>query len=146
MRAYLRWLAVPVLAALVLAGCSSGEGKETAKRVAEKAFIASVNLKCKAYKTKAKLAWDIADELGAGNKAKELQASAKKRTDDLVAEIDRLDGPVDVRKQVNELLQQSATTLDEVSNGTLTPEEGKARLEELQQQAKDRGIGECVTS
>jgi hypothetical protein len=138
--------ALCVVVAFGVTACSSGEGNEAAKRIAEKAFIASVNLKCKATKTKAKLAWDIADELGAGDKARELQAQARKRTDALVADIDRLDGPVEVRKQISELLEKSATTLDDVSNGTLTPEEGKARLEELRQEAKDRGIGECVTA
>jgi hypothetical protein len=133
-------------AVLVFGSCSSGDQQDTAKRVAEKAFVASVNLKCKVMKTKAKLAWDVADELGAGEKARELQAQAKERTNALVADIDRLDGPVEVRQQVKDLLQESVTTLDQVSDGTLTAEQGRAKLEELRQQARDRGIGECVTA
>lgn len=123
------------------AACTS----EARQDLAETAFIKAVNLKCKVTKAEVSLGWDVADELGADEKGRELAAEAKKRTGELLAEIDRIDGPADIRQEVEELFRRSQTVVDQMSDGRITTEEGRARLEELRREARDRGLGECVS-
>lgn len=123
------------------AGCT----QDARQDLAESAFVKAVNLKCKVSKAEFSLAWNLADELGADDKGRELAGQATEQTDELLAEIDRLDGPADIRKDVERLFEQSSVTLQEMADGTVSLEDGRARLEELRQEARDRGLGECVS-
>jgi hypothetical protein len=128
-------------ATIALTGCSSSARSD----LAESAFIKAVNLQCKLKKSEYTLAWNIADELGADEQARKVQGEAKEQTDRLLAEIDRLDGPADVRKDVEDLFRQSSEAVQDINGGRITVEDGRARLEELRQRASDRGLGECVS-
>ena len=80
----------------LVSSCTAEARNDAAKSL----FVKAVNLKCKVMKSEAKLAWNLADELGAGSKALEIQTAASNQTDKLLAEINRLDGPANVRKEV----------------------------------------------
>jgi hypothetical protein len=131
---------VVVVVALGLAGCTS----EARNDVAKTAFIKAVNLKCKVTKAQGRFVWDLADELTKGPQGT-AQKKAKDATTKLLADIDRLDGPVDVAAGLRSALESSQKALDDVNTGRITIDEGKAKLEELRQSARDQGYGECVT-
>lgn len=129
------------LGALVASGCT-GEARSD---LAREAFIKAVNLKCKLTKSEYSLAWDVADQLGADERGRELAVAARRRSDELLAEIDRLDGPRDVTSEVQDLFRKASDTAQEAADGRIDPAEARARLEELRQEARDRGLGECVS-
>ena len=134
-------LAVALVAVGALTACTAAARNDAA----ESLFIKAVNVKCKISKSEARLAWNIGNELGAAAQARQLQASARKQTEKLLAEIDRLDGPTDVHKAVSDLLAKSAAVMSGLSNGTLSVDQGKVKLEDLRRQAVERGLGECVS-
>jgi hypothetical protein len=136
-----RLLTPLVLGALLTSGCTSQARNDVAKT----AFIKAVNLKCKVSKAEARFAWDLADQLSSGPQAA-AQKKAKEATSRLLADIDRLDGPVDVAAGLQSGLRSSQKTLDDVNKGQITIDEGKAKLEELRQSARDQGFGECVSA
>ena len=133
------------LLALVLVPSLGACSSEARNDAASSLFIKAVNLKCKVSKSEARLAWSIGDELGAGEKARELQASARQQTDRLIAQIDRLSGPTDIRQAVGDLFAKSSSVVNDVSNGKVSADEGRAKLDDLRQQARDKGLGECVS-
>lgn len=141
-----RALVVLPVAVVGLAVATAGCTEQARKDAAETVFIKAVNLKCKVMKTEAKLAWSVADQMGVDDKAKELAAQAKAKTDSLIAEINSLGGPTDISGSVKDLLKQSSAVVTDVSKGRVSVDDGKAKLEDLRQQAKDKGIGECVTA
>ena len=73
-----RCLGVPLLVALALA--ASGCTEKARNDVAASAFIKAVNLKCQITKSEAKIAWDLTDELGADDQARQAAASAETST------------------------------------------------------------------
>ena len=129
------------LPALVASGCT-GEARND---LAREAFIKAVNLKCKLTKSEYSLAWDVADQLGADERGRELAVAARRRSDELLAEVDRLDGPRDVTGEVRDLFRKASDTAQEAADGRIEPAEARARLEELRREARDRGLGECVS-
>lgn len=137
-----RLLSAPLIFAVAIPSIACSE--QTRSDVAASAFIKAVNLKCKLTMAEAKLAWDLADELGADEKARAVAGSAARSTDRLVGEIDRLDGPVNVANQLKRVLESSKNVIANVSNGQTTAVEGRATLEDLRRQARDQGFGECV--
>ncbi len=133
------------VAMFMIAVSASGCTAEARNDAATSLFVKAVNLKCKMAKSEARLAWSIGDELGAGAQAVELQAAAAEHTDNLLAQIDRLNGPADIRQQVSELFAKSSSVVTGVLNGRISADEGKAKLNNLRQQARDKGLGECVS-
>lgn len=143
LRTFRRRAVLPALLALSvsLTGCSA----EARKDAAASLFIKLVNAKCRAAKNEAKLAWDIADALGADDQLAKARSAAAERTNRLVEEINKLAGPVDARRRVTELFASSSEVLADVSDGKITTEEGRKRLEELREKASDEGLGDCVS-
>jgi hypothetical protein len=137
-----RLLMAFVVGAVLMMGCTSQARNDVAKT----AFIKAVNLKCKVSKAEARFAWDLADQLGAGDKALAAQKRAQSATQGFLADIDRLDGPADVASRLRSALQSSQKVLTEVNEGRLTIEDGQAKLEDLRQSARDQGFGECVSA
>ena len=137
----LPFLVIGLVLVPLLGGCSA----EARNDAASSLFIKAVNLKCKVSKSEARLAWSVGDELGAGAKAREVQASARRQTDRLIAQIDRLSGPSDIRQEVGDLFAKSSSVVNDVSNGKVSADEGRARLDDLRQQARNKGLGECVS-
>ena len=136
-----RFVLLSVIVVPLLGACTA----EARSDAAFSLFIKAVNLKCKVSKSEARLAWSIGDELGADDKARALQASARQQTDRLIAQIERLSGPGDIRQEVGDLFAKSSAVLKDVSNGKVSADEGQARLNDLREQARDRGLGECVS-
>ena len=130
------------LALIVMVSSCTSEARNDA---ASSLFIKAVNLKCKVSKSEARLAWSIGEELGADDQARALQAKARQQTDRLLAQVDRLDGPANIRAEIGNLLAQSSTVVKEVSNGTVSTEDGRTKLDDLRQQARNKGLGECVS-
>ena len=140
-----RAVAKHALVGLALSAIVTSCTSEARNDAASSLFITAVNLKCKVSKSEARLAWSIGDELGADDQARALQAKARQQTARLLAQIDRINGPANLRAEVGNLLAQSSTVLKDVSNGTVSTEDGKAKLDKLRQQARDKGLGECVS-
>ncbi len=135
-------LALGAVIVAVASGCTSQARNDVAKT----AFIKAINLKCKVSKTEARFAWDLADELGAGDQALNARSKSRAATDRLLADIDRLDGPADVAAGLKSALRSSQKALTEMNQGLVTVEEGRAKLDELRQSARDQGFGECVST
>jgi hypothetical protein len=133
--------ALTALVAMTTVGACT---KDARTDLARRTFIAAVNLKCKVTKSEAKLAWNIADDLGAGAQATKTMASARAATDKLLAEIDRIDGPADITGDVKSALRSSSDVVAEVLKGTTTIDDGKAKLDALRSKARDEGFGDCV--
>ncbi len=142
MKGQRRLVLVPVL---VLASASVGACTEEARTdLAKSAFIKTVNLKCKLSKSEAKLAWNLAGELGVDAQAREAMSSARRATDRLLAEVDSVGGPPDVADQLKSALTSSQRIVADVSKGSISASEGRAELAELREKARAEGFGECV--
>lgn len=131
---------------LVGVGIASGCTDTSRNDVVKSAFIKAVNLKCKVSKSEARFAWDLAGDLGADDQARSARAKASAATARLLADVDRLDGPADVATELTKALRSSQQALIDVNRGRLTPDQAKAKFDELRQSARDQGFGECVSS
>ncbi len=130
---------------LLLATATVGACTDEARTdLAKSAFVKAVNLKCKLTKSEAKLAWNLAGELGVDAKAREAMISARRATDRLLAEVDNVGGPPDVADQLKAALRSSENIVADVRNGSITVSEGRAQLESLRKNARAQGFGECV--
>jgi polyhydroxyalkanoate synthesis regulator phasin len=90
------------------------------------------------------LARTVADSLGATDAAKAKAEEVRQRTDDLRAQLSALGGPSSVAGPVTDALKEAAGIPAQVSDGKLTPEEGRARLETLRAQLRAEGLDQCV--
>lgn len=129
-----------VLAAATVGACT----QEARTDLAKSAFVKAVNLKCKLSKSEAKLAWNLAGELGVDAKAREAMSSARRATDRLLAEVNSVGGPPDVADQLKQALRSSQNIVADVSEGSISASEGRARLASLREKARAQGFGECV--
>jgi hypothetical protein len=135
---------VPGLAVVLGVFFGSACTEEARTDLAKSAFVKTVNLKCKLSKSEAKLAWNLAGELGVDAKAREAMSSARRATDRLLAEVKSVGGPPDVTDQLTQALRSSQDIVSEVSKGSITASEGRARLASLRNNARAGGFGECV--
>lgn len=143
MKGQRRLVLAPVL---VLVSAFFGACTEEARTdLAKSAFTKAVNLKCKLSKSEAKLAWNLAGELGVDAQAREAMNSARRATDRLLAEVDTVGGPPDVTDQFKDALRSSQRIVAEVSKGSISVPEGRAQLASLREKASAEGFGECVT-
>ncbi len=131
---------VLVLAAVFVGACT----EEARTDLAKSAFVKTVNLKCKLSKSEAKLAWNLAGELGVDAQAREAMSSARRATDRLVAEVESVGGPPDVADQLKGALRSSQRIVADVSKGSISASEGRAQLASLREKARSEGFGECV--
>ena len=131
---------VVVLASMTSAACT----EEARADLARSAFVKTVNLKCKLSKSEAKLAWNLAGELGVDAQAREAMTSARRATDRLIAQVDSVGGPPDAADQLKEVLRSSRDIVAGVSKGSITTSEGRAQLASLRKKARAQGFGECV--
>ena len=123
------------LVAIILSGCNTSQvdsaTKGQATALAKAAFIKAANFRCRTVKTQVALARSVADSLGATDAAKAKAEEVRKQTDDLRAQLSALGGPSSVAGPVKDALKVAAGIPAQVSDGQLTPEAGKARLEEI---------------
>ena len=131
---------VVVLASMTSAACT----EEARADLARSAFVKTVNLKCKLSKSEAKLAWNLAGELGVDAQARQAVTSARRATDRLIAEVDSVGGPPDVADQLKEALRSSQDIVADVSKGSISTSEGRAQLALLRKKVRAQGFGECV--
>ena len=129
-----------VLATATVGACT----QEARADLAKSAFVKTVNLKCNLSKSEAKLAWNLAGELGVDAQAREAMRSARRATDRLLAEVDSVGGPVDATDQLKAALRSSQAIVADVSNGSITASEGRAQLASIREKARAQGFGECV--
>ncbi len=135
-----------VLGLVVVLGTITGAActEEARTDLATSAFVKTVNLKCKLSKSEAKLAWNLAGELGVDAQAREAMTSARRATDRFLAEVNSVGGPPDVADQLKQALRSSQDIVAEVSKGSITSSEGRAQLASLREKARAQGFGECV--
>ncbi len=131
---------VLVIAAVLVGACT----EEARTDLAKSAFVKTVNLKCKLSKSEAKLAWNLAGELGVDAQAREAVSSARRATDRLLAEVESVGGPPDVADQLKGALRSSQRIVADVSTGSISASEGRAQLASLREKARSEGFGECV--
>ena len=131
---------------LTLVTATVGACTEEARTdLAKSAFVKAVNLKCKLSKSEAKLAWNLAGELGVDAQARDAMGSARRATDRFLAEVDTVGGPPDVVDRLKQALRSSQDIVADVSKGSISASEGRARLASLREEAQSQGFGECVT-
>jgi hypothetical protein len=135
-------LLVVVLASVgpfVGVGCS-----KQAKEIGTSALIKFVNVKCLAERQKFSFAVEVADKLGVDEKAKEIARDAAARTQGLRDQIAKVKAPTQFRDQLDGLLAKAKEIPGHVADRTITPEEGRAQLEQVRNELRAKGLGNCV--
>jgi hypothetical protein len=131
---------------LALVGCSS-----TGKTLARAAFVQAVNLECRSTRARVEIAGRLATVAAQTDQGRGLTAdgqakldAAKGRAQDLVDRFAGIGGPSGLQESLVAGFRTLKDIPGQVSDGSLTPEEGKRRIDATRADLRANGFVDCV--